>query len=110
MVVSFKNPLIQIFSLVIYFSGILQLVAGEVVLVCTPISYLVAEVSPDDSIFIERQLDDVHLIVEVPDCLVGMIMRSRNSNRRAKPAIPVRIQSCVMMAKANTAIDAMRLR
>ena len=45
--------------------------AGEVILVCTPISYLVGEVSPDDSIFIERQLDDVHLIVEVPDGLDG---------------------------------------
>ena len=45
--------------------------AGEIVFVSSPVSDFVGKISPDDSIFIERQPDDVHLIVEVPDGLDG---------------------------------------
>ena len=44
---------------------------GEVVLVCTPVSYLVGKISPDDAILIEWQLQERDVIVEMLDGLVG---------------------------------------
>ncbi len=44
---------------------------GEVVLVCSPVSHLVGEISPDDAILIEWQLEDGNVVVEMPDGLVG---------------------------------------
>ena len=44
---------------------------GEVVLVCTPVSYLVGKISPDDAILIEWQLQERDVIVEMSDSLVG---------------------------------------
>ena len=65
-----KYTFIVILSLLVD-SKVLQFMTGEVVLVCTPVSYLVGKISPDDAILIEWQLQERDVIVEMLDGLVG---------------------------------------
>ena len=48
-----------------------KFVAGEVVLVGSPVTHFVGEVSPDDSVIVEGQLIRRNERIETGDCPVG---------------------------------------
>ena len=45
--------------------------AGEIVFVSSPVSDFVGKISPDDSIFVEWQLDHSQVFIKMLDGLVG---------------------------------------
>lgn len=49
----------------------LQFMAGEIVFVSSPVSDFVGKISPDDSIFVEWQLDHSQVFIKMLDGLVG---------------------------------------
>lgn len=83
---------------------------GEVVLVCAPVSYLVGKISPDDAILIEWQLQERDVIVEMLDSLVGDDGAENQEQKQGETCNACQDQSCIRMAYARVASEAMRLR
>ena len=87
-----------------------KFVAGEVVLVSSPVTHFVGEVSPDDSVIVEGQLIRRNERIETGDCPVGDDGSKNDEQQQSKTCTARQYQTFITTEHAKTAIEAMRLR